>query len=82
MQLTKKHLALAFAFVVLCWIAMPSVYSAAPRGQATQWEYKVNTNVGMVQVPELNSAGTDGWDLVSVAVESTGNCTAVFKRPK
>ena len=82
MQFTTKHIVIAFAFVILCWVALSNVYSAAPPAKAPQWEYKVNTNIGMVQVPELNGAGTDGWELVTVAVESTGNCTAIFKRPK
>ena len=82
MQFTTKHWPIAFALVILTCAALPSVHSAAPSVKATQWEYKVDTNSGTPQVPLLNGAGTDGWELVTIAVESTGNCTAVFKRPK
>jgi len=82
MQFTTKHLVIALAFVVVCWAMLPAVYSAAPPAKAPQWEYKVDINSGMPSTPQLNSAGTDGWELVTVAVEGSGNCTAVFKRHK
>ena len=82
MQFTTKHWAIAFALVILACAALPSVHSAAPSVKATQWEYKVDANVGMLQAPQLNGAGVGGWELVTIAVENRGNCTAVYKRPK
>jgi len=82
MQFTTKHWAIAFALVILACAALPSINSAQPPAKPKQWEYKVDANVGMVQLPQLNGAGAGGWELVTIAVENTGNCTAVYKRPK
>ena len=82
MQFTTKHWAIAFALVILACVALPSVHSAAPAAKVTQWEYKVDTNSGGPQVPLLDNAGLNGWELVTITVGSTGDCTAVYKRPK
>jgi hypothetical protein len=82
MRVTSKHVVAAFALLILSWVLFQPAFSAGPEAKPANWEYKVDTNAGMVAATQLNSAGADGWELVSVVVESTGNCSAIFKRAK
>jgi len=44
-----------------------------------QWEYRVT---GCYPETELNKSGAEGWELVSVKMDSNNNCNYIFKRPK
>lgn len=76
-----KQIGVVAVLVILSWAVLRPVQSAEPTAKRDAWEYKVDISSGMVPIVQLNSAGSDGWELVTIAVEKTGNCTAIFKRP-
>ena len=82
MRSTTKQIGMVVVLAILSWAVLRPVHSAEPATKRDRWEYKVDSNVGMVGGPQLNSSGSDGWELVTVALEKTGNWTAIFKRPK
>lgn len=82
MRFTTKQIGMVVVLVIVSWAVLRPVQSAEPAAKRDVWEYKVDTNSGMVSGPDLNSSGSDGWELVTVAVEKTGNCTAIYKRHK
>jgi hypothetical protein len=48
----------------------------------TKWEYKRVNAEWFVGESEMNTLGTEGWELVSVTLHSgVDNATAYFKRP-
>jgi hypothetical protein len=60
----------------------PEVVSQAAH---VKWEYKIAAAKGNNADQVLNSAGEEGWELVAMAINSSGltfNYNLVFKRPK
>src|SRR5215510_15894366 len=68
--------------VAMCIIA-PIIFfisiTAAGQSYPEQWEYRVT---GCYSEPELNIYGAEGWELVSIKMDSNNNCNYIFKRPK
>ena len=86
MQFTTKQIGVVVVLLVISWAVLRPVQSAEPEAKRDIWEYKMDTTSGMIQVPQFLCAGAERWELVTVtvdfSVEKTGNCTAIFKRPK
>ncbi|MGH3352206.1 MAG: hypothetical protein ACRDPS_16170 [Nocardioides sp.] len=46
----------------------------------TKWEYQVAPILNHAAAQILNNFGTDGWELVSILDNGTGNYVGFFKR--
>ena len=47
----------------------------------TKWEYQVAPVLNHVAAQILNNFGQDGWELVTLSDNGSGNYVAFFKRP-
>ncbi|HZP14591.1 MAG TPA: hypothetical protein VFA96_02120 [Nocardioides sp.] len=47
----------------------------------TQWEYSVAPVLNHAAAQILNNFGQDGWELVTLTDNGSGNYVAFFKRP-
>lgn len=47
----------------------------------TQWEYQVAPVLNHAAAQILNNFGHDGWELVTLSDNGSGNYVAFFKRP-
>jgi hypothetical protein len=47
----------------------------------TKWEYQVAPILNHVAGQILNNFGADGWELVTITDNGTGNLVGYFKRP-
>lgn len=65
---TKLQSGILIALVVLCFAAFTGYGQRQERlPKTTVWEYKTGFNLSEAQ---LNQYGTEGWELVSVAIYS------------
>jgi hypothetical protein len=76
-----KRTAIVIGITIACWTILQRADSAPLGPTGPTWEYKAFTRNGIVQEIDLNDAGRDGWELVTLAVHGTDS-TAVYKRAK
>ena len=81
-----KTSVLIIAFLVLCFAGWMNL-AKAQRGSSSikqTWEYQTVyvQKAASDLVPPLNRLGADGWELVSVSIDSQGWIIAYLKRPK
>ena len=85
MKINTSHLvgaAIALAAVFFSKLDVQSTPAPVP-AERQQWEYKI-LSTKIVSDYDWPKYGTDGWELVTVVIESTGTykVRAFFKRPK
>jgi hypothetical protein len=84
MRASLSRLLAALALLTLGWLASgmaPSAAQAPGDAPVTRWEY-TSRNVYLPNDADLNLAGSDGWELVTVYLQAKHDYMAVFKRPK
>lgn len=87
--MTNRRFTALVAVVLFCFIGWRG-YAQGQRSNSVRqsWEYRIMTISGQSAVqtaPQMNQLGTDGWELVNMVIDSTGQSPFYlyyFKRPK